>query len=43
VKKDTFWPVVYFVVFAVLLGVRLWRSAWFARAFPALSRRRRNT
>jgi methionine sulfoxide reductase heme-binding subunit len=24
VKKDTLWPVVYFVTFAVLLGARLW-------------------
>ena len=24
VKKDTFWPVVYFATFAILLGVRVW-------------------
>ena len=41
VKKDTFFPVVYFVLFAVLLGYRL-RQAWLARrsraARPAFAR-----
>ena len=26
VKKDTFWPLVYFAIFAALLGVRVWRA-----------------
>lgn len=37
VKKDTFWPVVYFALFAVLLGVRVvaWRKRSAARAAGA--------
>ena len=32
VKKDTFWPIVYFAVFALLLGWRLMRRRTAARA-----------
>lgn len=36
VKKDTFFPLVYFATFAVLLGYRLWRR--FRASRPALAR-----